>query len=216
MRRGVVLFAHGSGSSRHSPRNQSVADVLNRAGLATLLFDLLTPAEALDRANVFDIDLLARRLLAGTRAAGSRPSPRRVSSRGRLLRGQHRRGGSVVGGSGVGSPHRCRGVEGRPSGSRRQPTGLGHRPDAADRGRRGPPGARAQLRCGGAAPLRARGRGGPGSGPPLRGAGRRSPARRRWRGTGSCAIWSARTRSDRPREHCAGARGPRRRSGRVR
>jgi len=71
--RGVVLFAHGSGSSRHSPRNQSVADVLNRAGLATLLFDLLTPAEALDRANVFDIDLLARRLLAGTRWIAAQP-----------------------------------------------------------------------------------------------------------------------------------------------
>ena len=61
---GVVLFAHGSGSSRHSPRNQRVAEVLHRAGLATLLFDLLTPDEAIDRANVFDIELLARRLLA--------------------------------------------------------------------------------------------------------------------------------------------------------
>ena len=59
---GLVVFAHGSGSSRHSPRNRFVAHVLNRAGLATLLFDLLTPAEELDRANVFDIELLARRL----------------------------------------------------------------------------------------------------------------------------------------------------------
>jgi putative phosphoribosyl transferase len=64
---GVVLFAHGSGSSRHSPRNQYVADVLFRAGLGTLLFDLLTPAEELDRANVFNIDLLGRRLAAVTR-----------------------------------------------------------------------------------------------------------------------------------------------------
>lgn len=61
--RGVVVFAHGSGSSRHSPRNRYVAGVLNRAGLATLLFDLLTPAEERNRANVFDIELLAARLV---------------------------------------------------------------------------------------------------------------------------------------------------------
>ena len=61
--RGIVVFAHGSGSSRHSPRNRYVAEVLNRAGLATLLFDLLTPAEERNRANVFDIELLARRLV---------------------------------------------------------------------------------------------------------------------------------------------------------
>jgi putative phosphoribosyl transferase len=59
---GIVVFAHGSGSSRHSPRNRHVARVLTGAGLGTLLFDLLTPEEALDRANVFDIGLLARRL----------------------------------------------------------------------------------------------------------------------------------------------------------
>ncbi|MFW3113298.1 hypothetical protein MHAE_05937 [Mycobacterium haemophilum DSM 44634] len=59
---GVVVFAHGSGSSRHSPRNRYVAEVLNTAGLATLLFDLLTPDEERNRANVFDIELLARRL----------------------------------------------------------------------------------------------------------------------------------------------------------
>ena len=64
--RGVVLFAHGSGSSRHSPRNRFVADVLQQAGLGTLLLDLLTPAEEHHRANVFDIDLLARRLSAAT------------------------------------------------------------------------------------------------------------------------------------------------------
>jgi dienelactone hydrolase len=60
---GIVIFAHGSGSSRHSPRNRYVADVLNRAGLATLLFDLLTPTEERNRANVFDIELLAGRLV---------------------------------------------------------------------------------------------------------------------------------------------------------
>ncbi|MFJ8748486.1 phosphoribosyltransferase family protein [Streptomyces sp. NPDC102441] len=58
----VVVFAHGSGSSRHSPRNRAVAGALNRAGLGTLLFDLLTPGEETDRANVFDIGLLAGRL----------------------------------------------------------------------------------------------------------------------------------------------------------
>ncbi|MFB9580986.1 phosphoribosyltransferase family protein [Streptomyces goshikiensis] len=63
---GVVVFAHGSGSSRLSPRNRHVAEVLNRAGLATLLFDLLTPAEARDRAKVFDVMLLALRLTQST------------------------------------------------------------------------------------------------------------------------------------------------------
>jgi putative phosphoribosyl transferase len=61
---GLVIFAHGSDSSRHSPRNKYVAQVLDRAGLATLLFDLLTPDEARDRRNVFDIPLLAERLTA--------------------------------------------------------------------------------------------------------------------------------------------------------
>jgi len=59
---GAVAFAHGSGSSRDSPRNLRVARLLNDAHLATLLFDLLTPLEAADRRNVFDIPLLAGRL----------------------------------------------------------------------------------------------------------------------------------------------------------
>lgn len=61
--RGIVLFAHGSGSSRLSPRNRAVAGRLNEMGFATLLLDLLTPQEAEDRRNVFDIQLLAERLL---------------------------------------------------------------------------------------------------------------------------------------------------------
>jgi len=69
---GLVLFAHGSGSGRLSPRNRQVAEALSEAGFATLLFDLLTPDEAGDRARVFDIDLLAERLLAATRWARSR------------------------------------------------------------------------------------------------------------------------------------------------
>ncbi|MFF9769346.1 phosphoribosyltransferase family protein [Streptomyces sp. NPDC014636] len=64
---GVVAFAHGSGSSRHSPRNRFVAEGLHRAGLGTLLFDLLTDEEEADRGNVFDIALLAGRLLDATR-----------------------------------------------------------------------------------------------------------------------------------------------------
>jgi pimeloyl-ACP methyl ester carboxylesterase len=59
----LVVFAHGSGSSRLSPRNMIVARALNTRGIATLLFDLLMPAEEADRANVFDIPLLADRLV---------------------------------------------------------------------------------------------------------------------------------------------------------
>ena len=64
--KGMVVFAHGSGSSRHSPRNQSVARALHDQGLGTLLFDLLTPSEAADRRNVFDIELLGGRLLGAS------------------------------------------------------------------------------------------------------------------------------------------------------
>jgi len=64
--KGIVLFAHGSGSSRLSPRNNFVADALQQVYLASLLFDLLTEDEATDRTNVFDIDLLADRLIAAT------------------------------------------------------------------------------------------------------------------------------------------------------
>lgn len=70
---GLVLFAHGSGSSRFSPRNQFVASELRHAGFATLLFDLLTVQEADDRRNVFDIPFLAERLLAATRWASADP-----------------------------------------------------------------------------------------------------------------------------------------------
>lgn len=60
--RGLIIFAHGSGSSRLSPRNQHVAALLNERHYATLLFDLLTDAEAADRRNVFDISMLAGRV----------------------------------------------------------------------------------------------------------------------------------------------------------
>jgi putative phosphoribosyl transferase len=61
--RGLVIFAHGSGSGRLSPRNHFVAQVLREAGVGTLLLDLLTESEELDRSNVFDIELLASRLV---------------------------------------------------------------------------------------------------------------------------------------------------------
>ena len=76
---GIVVFAHGSGSSRHSPRNRFVAEVLNGAGLATLLFDLLTPDEERNRANVFDIELLAGRLVDVTGWLATQPDTAALS-----------------------------------------------------------------------------------------------------------------------------------------
>ncbi len=70
---GFVVFAHGSGSSRHSPRNRFVAETLQRAGLGTLLVDLLAVQEEADRANVFDIELLADRVITAVRWLGERP-----------------------------------------------------------------------------------------------------------------------------------------------
>ena len=61
--KGIVLFAHGSGSGRFSPRNRFVAQHLQEGGIGTLLIDLLTREEEEDRRNVFDIDLLADRVL---------------------------------------------------------------------------------------------------------------------------------------------------------
>jgi len=71
--RGLVIFSHGSGSGRFSPRNNRVAEGLRKAGLATLLLDLLRPGEEADRANIFDIGLLASRLIAATDWAKSQP-----------------------------------------------------------------------------------------------------------------------------------------------
>jgi putative phosphoribosyl transferase len=69
----IVAFAHGSGSSRLSPRNRDVAKALNLRGMATLLFDLLTADEEADRANVFDIPLLAERLIQAVRWLDHQP-----------------------------------------------------------------------------------------------------------------------------------------------
>ncbi|MDR7482297.1 MAG: dienelactone hydrolase family protein [Armatimonadota bacterium] len=81
-RAGLVLFAHGSGSSRHSPRNRHVARALQQAGLGTLLFDLLTAAEEVEDARTarlrFDIPLLAQRLIAATAWAQTDPRTRHL------------------------------------------------------------------------------------------------------------------------------------------
>ena len=71
---GLVLFAHGSGSGRRSPRNLLVAEYLQREGLATLLFDLLTETEDRQYRNRFDITLLTERLLAATRWTAAEPA----------------------------------------------------------------------------------------------------------------------------------------------
>jgi dienelactone hydrolase len=77
--RGLVIFAHGSGSSRLSPRNRAVAEGLNKVGLATLLFDLLTDDEADDRRLVFDVPFLGARLIAATEWARSQPHAKALS-----------------------------------------------------------------------------------------------------------------------------------------
>ncbi len=87
--RGIVAFAHGSGSSRLSPRNREVAQAFNADGFATLLFDLLTPEEELDRANVFDIPLSGE--AAGRRHRLASPASGDQRTGARLLRRQHRR-----------------------------------------------------------------------------------------------------------------------------
>lgn len=74
----LVAFAHGSGSSRLSPRNRVVASALNDRGIATLLFDLLTPAEEADRTNVFNVPLLAVRLVDAVNWLDGQPSVARL------------------------------------------------------------------------------------------------------------------------------------------
>ena len=76
---GLVLFAHGSGSSRHSPRNNYVAGELRAAGVGTLLMDLLTPEEDRDYSRRFDIGLLTQRLLEAARWVGTQDATRDLS-----------------------------------------------------------------------------------------------------------------------------------------
>lgn len=74
----IIIFAHGSGSSRHSPRNRRVAETLAEAGFGALLFDLLTEGETADRRNVFDIPLLAERLVQAIDWIASHPRYRHM------------------------------------------------------------------------------------------------------------------------------------------
>ncbi len=78
--RGLVVFAHGSGSSRRSPRNRAVAEALRERGLATLLLDLLTETEDAEGGKVFDIALLAERLIGATRWAAEQPELRALAT----------------------------------------------------------------------------------------------------------------------------------------
>ena len=96
--RGLVLFAHGSGSSRHSPRNRYVAEILQTAGLGTLLMDLLTREEdevdRFTRQFRFDIGLLADRLTGAIDWLERQPETRELSNR--TVRRQHRRRGRLA------------------------------------------------------------------------------------------------------------------------
>jgi putative phosphoribosyl transferase len=107
---GIVVFAHGSGSSRHGPGNRHVADVLTGAGLGPLLFDLLTRRGNSPWAKVFDIGLLAGRLAGVTSWLRAQP---RGERRHRLFRCQHRRRGRAVGRR-TRRRHRGRGIPRRP------------------------------------------------------------------------------------------------------
>ena len=131
---GIVLFAHGSGSGRFSPRNNFVARALREAGIATLLFDLLTEEEAQDRRNVFDIPLLADRLLMAI--AWVQTGSRDRAAAGRLFRRQYRCGRSSGRGGLRDMAHRSDRVAGRPPRPRRVCPCQGHCTDLADRRRR--------------------------------------------------------------------------------
>jgi putative phosphoribosyl transferase len=77
--KGLILFSHGSGSSRLSPRNRFVAGTLQQHGLSTLLFDLLTPGEDADYSKRFNIELLTDRLIATTEWIGVQPQVRNIN-----------------------------------------------------------------------------------------------------------------------------------------
>jgi hypothetical protein len=129
--RGLVVFAHGSGSSRLSPRNGAVARVLREVGLATLLIDLLTAREDQDYDARFDIDLLTRRL--GVATDWLRTQAPEGRSADRLFRGEHRCGRCVEC-RGAAARHRSGRVARRPPRSGlAQSVERGACADAADR-----------------------------------------------------------------------------------
>ena len=118
---GVVLFAHGSGSSRHSPRNRAVAEALRKAGLGTLLLDLLTldeeEADAATGHLRFDIGLLAERLIGATDWLTRHPDTAALADR--LFRRQHGRRSGLGGGGGTARPCCRSGFARRPARSGR-------------------------------------------------------------------------------------------------
>ena len=135
---GLVLFAHGSGSSRFSRRNRAVAGVLRASGVGTLLFDLLTEdeeaAEAYTRHLRFDIGLLTRRLVTVTEEMADDP---RVRGRPWILRFQHRRRGRTAGSSCPWIEDQSGRFPRRSPGSCRRCITLREGGDAADRRRAG-------------------------------------------------------------------------------
>ena len=178
--RGVVVFAHGSGSSRHSPRNRYVADALQDAGLGTLLFDLLTPEEEIDRPTCSTSRSSGagwRRPPSGSGAADD------AAAADRLLRGEHRCGGGAVGGGRAGVARARGGVSRRPARPRRRPARPRSRaPTLLVVGGHDDAVLELNREAAAAAALRAPDRGRPRRDPPLRGArharGRRPPRRR--------------------------------------
>ena len=105
---GLVAFAHGSGSSRLSPRNTAVANALNRHSFATLLFDLLTPAEEADRSKCFRYSAACKS--AGRRSAMGEWASFNRQAFARPVRSQYRSRGCTRCSSQYSSPHRCSGL----------------------------------------------------------------------------------------------------------
>lgn len=165
--RGLVIFAHGSGSSRHSPRNRHVAGVLNDAGLGTLLADLLTLEEQSDRSMVFDVQLLSDRLLGLTAWARTHPACDQLSF------GYF---GASTGGPALAGPGGR--LARRASRPRRPAAGAGVDPDAAHRRGARRDGAEAQPAVAQLPVRRRRAGRGERRHAPLRGAGGARPGRR--------------------------------------
>ena len=175
----VVVFAHGSGSSRRSPRNVQVAERLQDEGLGTLVFDLLTEVEARDRGKVFDIALLASRLEGAV--GWLRGEQEAWRSQDRLLRREHRSGRRPGRGRAPRGGRRGRRLARRPARSGGGGARGGDRADVADRRRRRPAGPRAQPAGPGSDAMRDAARDRPRSHAPVRGAGG-ARTRRRARG----------------------------------
>ena len=130
----LIVFAHGSGSSRLSPRNVAVARALNDRGMATLLFDLLTAAEEVDRVNVFDIPLLASRLIDAIRWLEGHASAAKLPLG--LFGASTGAAAALVAAAEASSPCRRGGLAGRAPRSCRRGTRSSSCPNPFDRRRR--------------------------------------------------------------------------------